>query len=78
MIIVQEIVECKLIINSCINGKDEENVIRGRGYYKNDNGILTVYFTSDNVKYKYVYEKDILKVYCNDSLYNFVLNKISN
>lgn len=75
MIFVQEIVMCKLVIDSYINNKNENVVIEGKGYYKNEKGVISIYFTSEENKYKYFYENDILSISCNDSIYNFKLNR---
>ena len=74
VIIVQEIVMCKLVIDSEINGKSDTTVVEGKGYHKIEGNEKTVYFTSDNVKYKYVYNDDELIVNCDDSQYVFKLN----
>lgn len=75
VILVQEIVECKLVVNSDINGRNEQVIVNGKGYYKKDNEAVTIYFTNEDVKYKYVYDNDVLVVTCNDSCYKFKLNK---
>lgn len=72
---MQEIVECELSIDSVINNQSENVVIKGKGYYREDNGSVTVYFSSDDIKYKYVYNGQLLIINCNDSCYRFVLNK---
>lgn len=71
---MQKIVDCKLIINRIIDSKEEKSVIEGKGYYKDDNGELTVFFTSENSKYKYIYIDNILTVICNNSEYTFKEN----
>lgn len=71
---MQKIIDCELVITSEINNKCETTVISGRGYYKKENEIV-VYFTSDNIRYKYIVIKDKVEIYCNDSHYNFRLNK---
>lgn len=71
---MQKIVDCKLIINRIIDSKEEKSVIEGKGYYKDDNGELTVFFTSENSKYKYIYKDNILTVICNNSEYTFKEN----
>jgi len=70
---VQRIIDCELVITSEINNKCETTVISGRGYYKKENETV-VYFTSDNIRYKYIIIKDKVEIYCNDSHYNFTLN----
>ena len=75
VIFVQKIVECKLAVNSEINGKTDCVIVTGKGYYKEDNNEITVYFTNKDMKYKYVYNKEYLIVSCNDSNYVFRLNK---
>lgn len=72
---MQRVVNCVLNINRNINDNKETSIIRGKGYYKNDNGEVTVFFNSEDVKYKYVYNKDCLIVYCNDSRYSFRENR---
>lgn len=71
---VQEVIECELIVNSSINGQNENVIIEGKGYYKEDGINIVVYFASGDVKYKYVFEGDILMVSCNDSVYRFKEN----
>lgn len=71
---VQKIIDCELVITSEINNKCETIVISGRGYYKKEKEII-IYFTSDNIRYKYIVIKDKVEIYCNDSHYNFRFNK---
>ena len=71
---VQKIIDCELVITSEINNKCETIVISGRGYYKKEKEII-IYFTSDNIRYKYIVIKDKVEIYCNDSHYNFWVNK---
>ena len=72
---VQKVVNCVLSINRNINNNEENSIIRGKGYYKNNDGEITIFFSSENIKYKYVYNKDCLVVYCNDSKYSFKENR---
>ena len=72
---MQEIIICELVVDSEISGKNENVMIKGKGYYKNEDNITTVYFSSENVKYKFVYDKEMLTIICNDSVYNYRLNK---
>lgn len=60
-----------MVIESNIDGMKETSVIEGKGYYKKENNEIVVYFISDDIKYKYVYENDKLNIYCNDSSYEF-------
>ena len=71
---MQKIIDCELVITSEINNKCETIVISGRGYYKKEKEII-IYFTSDNIRYKYIVIKDKVEIYCNDSHYNFIVNK---
>ena len=71
---MQKIIDCELVITSEINNKCETIVISGRGYYKKEKEII-IYFTSDNIRYKYIVIKDKVEIYCNDSHYNFRFNK---
>jgi len=68
---MHKIVDCKLIINRVINEKEEKSVIAGKGYYKENDDEISVFFSSDNAKYKYIYKEDCLVVICNDSKYIF-------
>ena len=72
---MQKIVECKLIVNRVVNDKEDKVVIEGKGYYKEDAGEKIVFFSSDDIKYKYVYKEDVLIVTCNDSKYVFRVNE---
>lgn len=71
---MQEIITCELIVDSQINGQNESVAINGKGYYKKDD-VITVYFSSGNVKYKFVYDGEVLTVVCNDSVYKYRFNK---
>ena len=71
VIIVQKIVECNLIVNSEIDGKHDSVTINGKGYYKNDNKEIIIYFSSNENKYKYLYKDNKLYVFSNDSCYEF-------
>lgn len=71
---MQKIVDCVLEINRIINDKEEKSIINGRGYYKEEDGGITIFFSSDNVKYKYIYKYDMLTIFCNDSKYTFKEN----
>lgn len=68
---MRNIVECKLIINRSIDGKKEDSIVKGKGYYKDEDGEITIFFSSNGVKYKYVYTNNCLVVFCNDSIYRF-------
>lgn len=72
---MQEIVECELIVNSNISGQSDNVVIDGKGYYKEEDDLITVYFSNGKDKYKYVYDGDILIVSCGDSCYRFKNNR---
>ena len=74
---MRKIVNCKLNIE-CISeeGKSESN-IQGKGYYKQENEEIIVYFTSGNDKYKYEYKNNELIISFNDSSYSFKLNSKS-
>ena len=72
---MRKTIECKLVVSSDIDGNKDNTVVEGKGYYKDDNDEIVIYFSSENIKYKYIYSNNILKVYCNDSCYNFTLNK---
>ena len=74
VIFVQQIVNCELVINRSIGGKEEKSVIKGKGYYKKDENEVLVFFSSDDIKYKYIYKGDSLFIYCNDSKYEFKEN----
>ena len=71
---MQKIVNCELSIKRIISEKEENSIIKGKGYCKDDNGEIIVFFSSDDVKYKYVYSNDMLEVFCNDSKYVFKEN----
>ena len=75
VILVQNIVECKLEICSEINGNRDCTTINGRGYCKIENNTVVVYFSSGDFKYKYTYVNDCLIVNCNDSEYIFEVGK---
>lgn len=72
---MQRVVNCKLVINRFINEKEETSVIEGKGYYKNDDNEIVVFFSSEDVKYKYIYKEGVLSVFCNDSKYTFKENE---
>ena len=72
-----KVVNCKLIINRFIGEKEETSIIEGKGYYKKENEEVVIFFSSDEIKYKYVYEKGKLTVFCNDSKYIFKENEKS-
>lgn len=74
---MQRLVECNLCVNSEINGNFDCTIIKGKGYYRENNNEIIIYFVSEDVKYKYVYSNECLIVYCNDSYYKFILNKES-
>ena len=65
VIFVNELVECKLKIITLIDGMKSVELIKGRGYCKKEDSFLVVYFTSDNIKYKYEYDGEKLIVFCN-------------
>lgn len=71
---MQKLIDCNLVITSEINNKCETTVISGRGYYKRENEIV-IYFTSDNIRYKYIIKNNEVEIYCNESHYNFSFNK---
>ena len=71
---MQKIVNCELSIKRIISEKEESSTIKGKGYYKDDNNEIVVFFSSDDVKYKYVYSNEMLEVFCNDSKYVFKEN----
>ena len=77
VIFVNELVECKLKIITLIDGMKSVELIKGRGYCKKEDSFLVVYFTSDNIKYKYEYDGEKLIVFCNDSKYCFISDKKS-
>jgi hypothetical protein len=71
---MQKIVDCKLVINRVVDKKEETSVVQGKGYYRIENDEKIVFFTSENIKYKYIYSNGILTVLCNDSRYVFKEN----
>ncbi len=71
---MQKIVNCELSIKRVIGDKDETSVIKGKGYFKEDNGETVVFFSNEEAKYKYVYNNGLLEVFCNDSKYTFKEN----
>ena len=71
VILVQKIINCELSIKRIINDKEELSIIKGKGYYKNASDELIVFFSSEDIKYKYIYKNNILTVLCNDSKYVF-------
>lgn len=72
---MQKIVCCNLEIKRIISSIEENSSISGKGYYKNDNSEIVVFFSSDDFKYKYVYKDNLLIVFCNESKYVFENNK---
>lgn len=72
---MQRVVNCKLVINRFISEKEEISVIEGKGYYKKDDNEVVVFFSSEDVKYKYMYKDGVLNVFCNDSKYTFKENE---
>ena len=72
---MHKIIECKLEINSEINGKKDLFSVEGKGFYKKEDEEITVYFTFEDSKYKYIYSHNKLIIYFNDSCYEFEVNK---
>lgn len=72
---MQKVVDCKLVINRFISEKEETSVIEGKGYYKKDNDEIIVFFSSEDIKYKYILKEGRLTVFCNDSKYIFKENE---
>ena len=72
---MQRVVNCKLVINRFISEKEETSVIEAKGYYKKDDNEVVVFFSSEDVKYKYMYKDGVLNVFCNDSKYTFKENE---
>ena len=72
---MQKIVNCKLSIDRIVAKEKDNFVCEGKGYYKDDNGEVVVFFSCENIKYKYVFSNGILVVYCNDSKYVFKENE---
>ena len=68
---MHELIECELTVSSNINGQIENVLIEGKGYYREDSGCITIYFSSGTEKYKYVYDGNLLTVSCGDSCYRF-------
>ena len=68
---MQYIVNCKLNIKRVVGGKQEISVIEGKGYYKKEYNEIVVFFSSEDIKYKYVYSNKCLTIWCNDSKYVF-------
>ena len=77
VIFMQKLVECRLIVNSEINGIVDNIVVSGKGYCKMEDKGTVVYFMDNDMKYKYVYNGNELCVYCNASFYKFIVNKNS-
>lgn len=75
VILMQKLVECKLVISSEINGNKDCNIFVGKGYYKKEDNRISVYFSNNDMKYKYVYSNDCLIISCNDSEYEFKVNE---
>ena len=75
MILVHKIVNCKLSIERVVSGEKDLFVCEGKGYYKDDNGEIVIFFSSEDVKYKYVLNNNELVVFCNDSKYVFRENE---
>ena len=71
---VKKIVNCKLKIKRVIDKKEETSVIEGKGYYSDKNGEIIVFFSGDGVNYKYIWNKGIVTILCNDSCYKFEVN----
>lgn len=71
---MNKLIECNLVVSSEINGKKDCIIVKGKGYVKKDEDFI-IYFSSDDMKYKYVCQKEKVIVYCNDSVYVFRENK---
>ncbi len=71
VILVQRKVDCVLEINSEIDGVIQKEEIIGNGYYKSNDEEIVVYFTNSDNRFKYVYSQGVMKVFFNDSCYNF-------
>ena len=56
------------------DNKEENSVIKGKGYYKNEDNQIIVFFSSDDIKYKYICNEETLTILCNDSKYEFKEN----
>lgn len=74
---MSKIVNCELKIESYIDKVKDVSVITGKGYYKNEEDKIIIYFSSEGFKCKYEYENDCLNIYFNDSKYNFINKKTS-
>ena len=72
VIYVQKIVECKLVIESEIEGKKDNFEVNGRGYYKDEDRVITVYFSNGENKYKFIYSDNKLVISFNESSYSFI------
>ena len=68
---MNRVINCELIINRVIDRKEENSVIKGKGYYKKEDNQIVVFFLSDEIKYKYIYSEGDLTILCNDSKYKF-------
>lgn len=68
---MKKLISCNLTIKSIIDNKEENIVISGDGYYKEEGNVVIVYFSCDGTKYKYIYDKEKLIIECGDSIYEF-------
>lgn len=71
---MQKIVSCRLQISRIIDSKKEISIIEGKGYYKDNDGIV-VFFSNESANCKYEYRDDILVILFNDSKYVFKLGE---
>ncbi len=71
---MQKIVNCKLEINRIIDDKEEISAIEGKGYYKDNDGIV-VFFSNEGVSCKYIYKDNVLTILFNDSKYIFKIDE---
>lgn len=75
MILVKKIINCKLSIDRIVENDKDTFVCEGKGYYRCINDEVVVFFSSGDIKYKYVYKEGYLTVFCNNSKYIFKENE---
>lgn len=74
---MHRLIECKLVIESFIEGKKDSSIIKGKGYIREDDNNKIVYFFNNNDKFKYEYSDNKVVIHFNDSFYEFKLKEKS-
>lgn len=70
---MHRLIECKLVIESFIEGKKDSSIIKGKGFIKEDDMNKVIYFSNNENKFKYEYNDDNVLIHFNDSYYDFKL-----